>query len=84
MVVLARKHPKYTNETGVTLGYQRAVRARFKHIAMKKLDTSTLGLALGASQAELHGAIAGADEAYQALSDGLSLEKYGHTRVRTQ
>ena len=58
---MARRYPKYVKETGGTLGYQRAVPTRFQHIAKKKLYTYPLGLGLGASDAEIHRAIADAD-----------------------
>jgi len=61
---MARRYPKYVKETGGTLGYQRAVPTRFQHIAKKKLYTYPLGLGLGASDAEIHRAIADADEAF--------------------
>ena len=62
---MARKYPKYVKETGKTLGYQRAVPTRLQHIAKKRLYTYPLGLSLSASDAQIHRALADADEAFR-------------------
>ena len=62
---MASKYPKYVKETGNTLGYQRAVPTRLQHIAKKRLYTYPLGLSLSASDAQIHRALADADEAFR-------------------
>ena len=62
---MARKYPKYVKETGNTLGYQRAVPTRLQHIAKKRLYSYPLGLSFSASEAQIHRALADADEAFR-------------------
>ena len=62
---MARKLPKHVKPTGSTLGYQRAIPTKLRHISPIKNWTYPLGVPATASDSEIAAAWAKANEAFE-------------------